>query len=121
MHKILADECIHKDLVEALREEGNSVEWVTEMELSGSSDDVVFEHALKNNLILLTFDRGFGDIFNYNINNCPGIIIELIHGMEKSEIIEFAKFALSQYEDFSGKLIIIGKNKIRLIDRRKDY
>lgn len=121
MYRILADECIHKDLVEALRSSGHHVTTICEVNLSGATDSEVFIYACENKLTLLTFDRGFGDIFNFEISKSNGVVIELINQMEKSEIIEIALAFFSQERDINGKLVIMGKTKIRISERWFDH
>lgn len=119
MFKILADECINFDIVLALRKSNFNVLTVKEAGLSGKSDEDVFDFAQKSKIILLTFDRGFGDIFRFNIKNSFGIIILLIHNMTKTEIINIpvAFFKSLKNRSLKSKLVIIGKNKIRVIER----
>lgn len=119
MHRILADECIHTDLVVALREAGLDVLTVVEAGLSGATDERVFRTAVKKKRIILTFDRGFGDIFRFNIAGSPGVVIVLIGQMSRNEILSLpvAFFSLEDRRDLSGKLAIIGKSKIRISER----
>ena len=67
--------------------------------------------------MLFTFDRGFGNIFSFDILNSSGVLIELINLMEKDEMINIVTTFLSENRDLTGKLIIIGKSKIRIIER----
>lgn len=119
MLKILADECINTDIVLALRENGFDVLTAKEAGLAGKGDEDVFDFTCKSKRILLTFDRGFGDIFRFDIKKSFGIIILLIHNMSKSEIINITTtfFNTLQKRSLKGKLIIIAKHKIRIIER----
>ena len=88
MYKIFADECIHTDLIEALKINGHLVQTVHDVGLSGATDAEIFNHAVSNSLILLTFDRGFGDIFTYNISKSVGSIFPGVDfGIPKSSNI----------------------------------
>src|SRR3989344_1502979 len=119
MHKFFADECIPTDIVSALRQEGFEITTVKEAGLTGADDDVVFDFALDRGLILLTFDRGFGDIFRFNISKTTGIIIVLINRMSKKDIVSIiTNFILfSKDRDLSGQLALVGKSKIRISER----
>lgn len=117
IYKILADECIHKDMVNALRSAGHQIISINDIKMSGSTDIEVFSYANKNNLILFSFDRGFGDIFTFDISNSSGVVIELINQMDKDELINIALAFFSGGRDLQGKLVIIGKTKIRVIER----
>jgi len=47
MLKILADECIHRDLIRALMKAGFNILTISEANLKGASDDSVFNFAVK--------------------------------------------------------------------------
>ena len=74
----------------------------------------------ENKRILLTYDRGFGDIFRFNISKSRGVIIVLTSKMKKNEIINIILSFMStinKQADLRGKLVIIGKSKIRITKR----
>ena len=111
MYRIFSDECIHKDMIEALKSAGHVVETIYESGMSGATDAEVFDYATKNDLVLFTFDRGFGDIFKFNISNSSGIAIELINSMNKTEMIDIAVAFFSEDRKLKSKLVIIGIKK----------
>ena len=119
MLKFFADECINTDIILALRQNNFNVKTVREVKLTGTSDDEVFNFAKNSKRILLTFDRGFGDIFRFDIANSFGIVVILNGKMKKDEVIkiilEFIKFIANK--NLKGKLVIVGKNKIRIVGR----
>ena len=127
MFKLLADECVHADMVLALRQSGFEVRTVRQASLAGTDDEAVFAYATVNDLVLFTFDRGFGDIFRFSIAKSPGVIIILIGKMTMNEavdtLIPFIRHVINQMEadildmGLKGKLAIIGKDKIRIIGR----
>lgn len=119
MFKILADECINTDIIIALQEHGFNILAAKVAGLSGKSDEDVFGFAQKSKRILLTFDRGFGDIFRFNIRQSFGVIILLIHNISKAEIVNIplAFFSMLTKRNLEGKLVIISKRKIRIIER----
>jgi len=117
---ILADECVNTDIVLGLRENGVDVLTVREAGLTGSDDDTIFNFALESKRVLLSFDRGFGDIFRLNISRSCGVIIVLVGQMGKSEIVKVILTFLEVIKtaiDLRGRLAILGKTKIRLINR----
>ena len=127
MLKLLADECIHADMVLALRQSDFDVRTVRQASLAGTDDEAVFAYAAANDFVLLTFDRGFGDIFRFSIAKSPGVIIVLLNQMPLTEatqvLLGFVSHVVKQMEvnvldmGLKGKLAIIGKNKIRIIGR----
>lgn len=116
MLKILADECIHQDLIEALDNADFDILGPNETNLKGASDDSVFNFAVKSKRILLTFDRGFGNFFRFNIGKSAGVVVILINRMRKREIIKktLAFFKNMRRKKLKGKLIIISKTKARI-------
>lgn len=116
MLKILTDECIHQDLIDFLRGLGFDVATAKESNLTGASDDSVFNFAIRSERTLLTFDRGFGDIFRFNIKKSSGVIIILLSQMTKREIFQnsliFLKSKMAQ--SLKGKLVVIGGRKVRI-------
>lgn len=127
MLRLLADECVHDDMVSALRQSGLEVRTVRQASLTGADDEAIFVYAVVNDLVLFTFDRGFGDIFRFPIAKSPGVIIVLVNQMSLKEatqvLLGFAGHVVKQMEadvldmGLKGKLAIIGKNKIRIIGR----
>ena len=77
-YRVLADECVNTDVVLGLRENGVDVLTIKEAGLTGADDKTVFEFAVSNKRILLSFDRGFGDIFRFYIASSEGVIVVLI-------------------------------------------
>lgn len=66
---ILADENIHGSIIKSLRDAGFSVISVGETS-SGIKDEKVIQLALKNDYILLTEDKDFGEwVFAHHITN----------------------------------------------------
>lgn len=119
MFKLFADECVNTDIVLVLRQSGFDVLTVKEAKLTGFDDETIFNFACSSKRILLTFDRGFGDIFRFNISKSSGIIVMLISQMSRDEIVGIIlKFVfLIQSHGLDGKLAIIGKTKIRISER----
>ena len=59
--KLLCDEGVERQVVERLRADGHTVEYVAEG-LSFASDDQVLDHALSQEAVLVTTDRDFGEL-----------------------------------------------------------
>jgi len=66
---ILADENIHSSIITTLRNSGFDVTSVRER-TSGISDEKVIDIALRNNWILITQDKDFGEwVFAHHVKN----------------------------------------------------
>lgn len=72
--RFLANENFPFPSIEFLREQGFEVGSVSE-EMSGISDEQVLQKASTENLIILTFDRDYGElIFKYLKENPPSVV-----------------------------------------------
>ena len=72
--KFLADENFPSPSVNLLRQNGFEVLFVLEF-MRSSSDKNIIEYATENNLIILTFDRDFGELlFKYALQNPPAVV-----------------------------------------------
>lgn len=116
---ILTDECVNRDAIEALKESRFKVIKASEMSLVSASDSEIFSYCLRNNLVLLTFDKDFGNVLRFEIKHSCGIAIIYIEDMDKEEIIKntlnlFKKFNESQLK---GKLFIVEGGRIRIWPR----
>jgi len=73
--KIKLDENLHLALAEVLRSSGHDVETVADEDLLGASDAVVIRAATAEDRLLITLDRGFGDLRTYPPGSHAGILV----------------------------------------------
>lgn len=66
MTRFLADENVPLPSIRVLREAGWDVEAVAEF-AAGAPDFTVLAHATERGRVLITFDRGFGELINYGV------------------------------------------------------
>jgi len=72
--RLLADECLHSDIVRDLRADGHDVVYAAES-LRQSSDVDLAGLALRDGRILITEDKGFGEIAFQRLQAVPGIVL----------------------------------------------
>jgi predicted nuclease of predicted toxin-antitoxin system len=73
--RLLANENVPLDAVTALRENGHDVAWIRE-DARGSNDEQVLTRAQKEERILLTFDKDFGELaFRSKLPASSGVIL----------------------------------------------
>jgi hypothetical protein len=70
----LADECVDAALVSRLRGAGHDVVYVAEL-ASGISDTEVLQLAQSNGRVLLTEDKGFGELVFRSKLTVPGVVL----------------------------------------------
>lgn len=73
--KLKLDENLPHDLAAALRADGNDVHTVADEQLAGKSDPVVVAAATDEGRLLLTLDRGIGDLRRYPPGSHAGILV----------------------------------------------
>lgn len=79
MVKILADENVHSDIVQGLRNEGCAVLYVPEIGLVGSSDEKILAYAIKQKIVLLSGDKDFGGLIEFGALWGSGKVILIRH------------------------------------------
>lgn len=110
----LADENIETEIVDLLRNSGYEVKYVLEMS-PGVGDKEIISQSNKNNSILITSDKDFGElVFRQHLVHY-GVILIRLHGIpagKKSEMV------LNFLKDYSGKIpnsfSVITKSNIRI-------
>ena len=73
--KIKLDENIPGAVAGILRSRGHDVDTVLEESLGGRDDPTVLRAAIDEGRLLLTLDRGFGDVRAYPPGTHPGLIV----------------------------------------------
>ena len=115
MHlKIFADECVHKNIVTALRENGFEVGYISEVK-PGLSDHEIVKLAAKNSAILITEDSDFGEwVFVHGYKNLG--VFFLRYNVDELESIIHAvlKVILKYKNNLFKKFIVITSTKIRI-------
>lgn len=119
--KFLADECFFTATVKTLRDNGYEITSILERGLSGICDEEIIRLCIKENLILLTFDNDFSNIFYFPIGSNPGIILIKIKPItiEESTPAVLSFLTKNKLEVFSKGLTIITRSKIRICKKGK--
>ena len=118
--KFIADENLNDTAVSLLREAGYDVLSVSEV-APGIDDEQVLALAVRESRILLTFDKGFGNlIFGRHLLPPPGIILFRIADMESVGIPYFVMGSIAAQTEWQGILRVIYKqgNRSRLFPAR---
>jgi predicted nuclease of predicted toxin-antitoxin system len=115
--KFVADESVDFPIVERLRQDGHSVWAVVEMD-SGISDDLVLDHANRQNAVLLTADKDFGElVFRLKRLN-SGVVLVRLAGLpprRKAEIV--ARVVAEKGEELKDAFSVITANVLRVRQR----
>lgn len=111
---ILADESVDKPVVEALRGKDYIVGYVAEM-APGISDDVVLHLANRENALLLTADKDFGELVFRLRRLSSGVVLIRLAGLsptKKADIV--VSFITKHFEQLIGFFSVITPLGIRI-------
>jgi len=110
---ILADENIHGFIVRELKDAGFQVALVVEIS-SGIKDEQVIDLAVRNNYLLLTEDKDFGEwVFAHHVKGLSVLFLRY-HFSEYREIAHALVGLLRSYEFQRPFFATITKDKIRV-------
>ena len=109
----LADENIDKQIVERLRQAGYQVWYVTEI-FPSISDDIVLQLANKEQALLLTADKDFGElVFRQRLKHL-GVILIRLAGLSSNVKAETVLSAISKHiSDLPDTFTVITPGQIR--------
>lgn len=112
--RYLADESVDRSVVLALRAAGQDVVYVAEMS-PGVTDSEVLETAVREERILITGDKDFGDlVFRQRYAN-KGIILLRLEGLTPSQKDEIVSLALQRYEsEFQNRFVVVTPTTVRI-------
>lgn len=110
----LANENFPLDAVIALRESGHDVAWIRE-DARGSNDKQVLQHAQREERILITFDKDFGELaFGSKLPATSGVILFRISTPSSQHIAQVAVQTIGSRSDWAGHFSVIEDNRIRM-------
>jgi predicted nuclease of predicted toxin-antitoxin system len=110
----LADENIETEIVDLLRNSGYEVEYVLEMS-PGVGDKEIVSRANKNNSILVTSDKDFGElVFRQRLVH-NGVILIRLHGIATEKKAEIVLNFVKEYNSkIPNSFSVITKSNIRI-------
>jgi len=115
---LLADEGIHRQVVERLRHEGHHTLYVAEMSPS-ISDDEVLQQANASGALLITADKDFGELVFRQSRVHAGVVLIRLLGLSiaaKADIV--AKVFQERAPELEGAFSVISPGVVRI--RRRD-
>ncbi|MFQ6073454.1 MAG: DUF5615 family PIN-like protein, partial [Methanosarcinales archaeon] len=110
MLKFLIDECLPQSVTVFLRDMGYDAIDVYEIGLKSASNDEIFAIAQRDNRIVITKDKGFGNPLKYPLESSQGIIIVKVPSnyTSKKIVATLKKFFESiNIESIKKSLIIV--------------
>jgi len=115
MPRFLANENAPREAVLAARGAGFDVTWMVELQ-PGSSDEIVLALAQREDRVLVTFDKDFGElVFRHGRAGSPGVIL-LRPRLRSPEIVTaFIVTVLSQPIDWPGHFTVAREGSLRVV------
>jgi predicted nuclease of predicted toxin-antitoxin system len=114
--KILADENIPRTAIQFLRNSGYDIVSVWEMN-PGMSDEQVVELSIREQRIIITFDKDFGRIALTN-PNVPGVMLLRFSPISPEYIARRIISTLETVGNPYGKLVVVRRKTVRIIPLR---
>ena len=110
----MANENFPGDAVAALQADGHDVSWVR-VDAPGSSDTAVLERAQREERIVVTFDKDFGELaFRARLPASSGIILFRISTPSSAHVARAALAAMQSRPDWAGHFSVVEDNRIRM-------
>jgi predicted nuclease of predicted toxin-antitoxin system len=75
MPKFVIDEDMPRSTGEFLKQHGYDVRDIRDYELRGAEDEEIYKFAQREQAVILTSDRGFGNILRFPLGNHFGIVV----------------------------------------------
>jgi predicted nuclease of predicted toxin-antitoxin system len=118
--KIKLDENIPGAAALTLRLRGHDVDTVLDESLGGRDDPTIHRAAIDEGRLLITLDRGFGDVRSYPPGAHPGIIVMRPDDQRVPTVIAMVETLVDHHDiaDFAGCITVVQRNVLRV--RRPD-
>lgn len=114
--KIKLDENVPAGLATVLNDEDHDAITVPQQGLQGSSDDVIWEAAQRENRLLITMDLDFADIRRLPPGSHQGVVVLRPSRQGRAAIRSLLQALLAEHDlrVFAGCIVIAEQHRIRI-------
>ena len=118
--RVKLDENLPRDLVGALTARGHDVDTVVDEQLGGQPDPVVVQAATEAHRMVITLDRGVGDIRRFPPGTHAGVLVLRPASQDPASIVALIDRLLDAHEldDFDRCVVVVEPQRVRI--RRPD-
>ena len=116
MHRLLVDQNVRIEIVEALRADGHEVVRASETNLARRDDPRRFRWASENGLALLTFEVDFAEYAYWSREPHAGVVRLRLEPQTPEHVVPVLRAFLNSYasEDLRNALVILTERKVRI-------
>jgi hypothetical protein len=112
--RLLANENFPGDAVAALREAGHDIAWVR-TDAPGSRDEVVLARAVREDRILVTFDKDFGELaWRVGLPATSGVVLFRVPMPPVTAAGAALAGMLMARDDWAGHFSVIEPSRVRM-------
>ncbi|MBN2204165.1 MAG: DUF5615 family PIN-like protein [Thermoleophilia bacterium] len=116
--RLLADEGVEVGIVARLRAEGHDLVYIAEL-APGTSDDAVLDLAAREERLLLTADKDFGELVFRLGRAAHGVLLLRLAGLSQAAKAETAALALREHgEEMRSAFAVVTPGLVRVRPRR---
>jgi predicted nuclease of predicted toxin-antitoxin system len=113
--KFLANENVPRVAVDALRGAGHDVAWIR-TDAPGLADAVVLKRASAEGRVLVTFDKGFGElVFAAGARASHGVVLLRINCDDPESTARRVVHSIGLREDWSRHFSVVDDARIRMV------
>lgn len=113
--RFLADVNIESGIVDHLRQNGYDIKWIPDYDRH-MSDEALLDMAVREERILITNDKDFGELVFRQRRSLVGVILLRAKGQRTRDKIKLLGSLLADHQGkIAGSLIVLSKDKIRIL------
>jgi len=117
LNLLLADENIPKKALETLRQQGIDIISVADFS-TGLSDQDIIKTAIRENRIIVTFDKGFGELIVKRRLKPPDLILLRLTEISPTEVSGRIKDLIERRIVLDGNIIVVQDDRVRVAPMR---
>jgi predicted nuclease of predicted toxin-antitoxin system len=120
--RLYLDQMLRFELASLLREAGHDVVRASEIGQARADDDLILKRAVQEGRILISLDGHFGDWAVLPLSQHFGVIRVKVHPTSTENVAKILLPLLANYSpvDFTNKLVIASRNRIRWIQTSEE-
>ena len=115
------DENLPNECASLLRDAGHDAETVYTEMLQGKPDSLVVSVCQQEDRILVTLDRGFGNLITYPPRDYPGFVVLQPHRQDKATVLALLRqvIPLLASRQIAHQLWVVEEGRVRIRDGRE--